>query len=113
MALLSPTIVYCHWNAIATPLNNHRTHTMEELGISPSTEHPHTKIDTLTALSANGGTALTNNANSNANTDVYLKLKKLEKELELIHLQEDYIKDEQRYLKRELVRAQEEVKKTC
>ncbi|RLV95931.1 26S protease regulatory subunit 6B [Spathaspora sp. JA1] len=43
--------------------------------------------------------------------DVYLKLKKLEKELELLLLQEEYIKDEQRHLKRELVRAQEEVKR--
>lgn len=43
--------------------------------------------------------------------DVYLKLKKLEKELDLLLLQEDYIKDEQRHLKRELVRAQEEVKR--
>lgn len=43
--------------------------------------------------------------------DVYLKLKKLEKELDLLMLQEDYIKDEQRHLKRELVRAQEEVKR--
>lgn len=43
--------------------------------------------------------------------DVYVKLKKLEKELDLLLLQEDYIKDEQRHLKRELVRAQEEVKR--
>ncbi|KAM9893009.1 hypothetical protein OXX69_011846, partial [Metschnikowia pulcherrima] len=44
-------------------------------------------------------------------TDIYLKLKKLEKELDLLLLQEDYIKDESRHLKRELVRAQEEVKR--
>ncbi|KAL7667054.1 AAA+ ATPase domain-containing protein [[Candida] zeylanoides] len=44
-------------------------------------------------------------------SDVYLRLKKLQKELELLLLQEDYIKDEQRYLKRELIRAQEEVKR--
>lgn len=43
--------------------------------------------------------------------DVYLRLKKLQKELNLLLLQEDYIKDEQRHLKRELVRAQEEVKR--
>lgn len=43
--------------------------------------------------------------------DIYLKLKKLQKELDLLMLQEDYIKDEQRHLKRELVRAQEEVKR--
>jgi len=43
--------------------------------------------------------------------DVYLRLKQLQKQLELILLQEDYIKDEQRHLKRELIRAQEEVKR--
>lgn len=43
--------------------------------------------------------------------DVYLKLKTLQRELDLLQLQEDYIKDEQRHLKRELVRAQEEVKR--
>lgn len=48
---------------------------------------------------------------SDESSDVYLKLKKLEKELELLVLQEEYIKDEQRHLKRELVRAQEEVKR--
>ena len=52
-----------------------------------------------------------NKYNKDDNSDVYLKLKKLEKELELLLLQEDYIKDEQRHLKRELVRAQEEVKR--
>ncbi|KAF6065127.1 hypothetical protein FOB64_004897 [Candida albicans] len=55
---------------------------------------------------------LNNVSATNSNeTDVYLKLKKLEKELDLLLLQEEYIKDEQRHLKRELVRAQEEVKR--
>lgn len=48
---------------------------------------------------------------ANDSSDVYLKLKKLEKEYELLKLQEDYIKDEQRHLKRQLLRAQEEVKR--
>ncbi|KAG5354724.1 26S protease regulatory subunit 6B-like protein [Yarrowia sp. B02] len=43
--------------------------------------------------------------------DYYRRLKQLEREYELISLQEEYIKDEQRHLKRELVRAQEEVKR--
>lgn len=43
--------------------------------------------------------------------DYYRRLKQLEREFELITLQEEYIKDEQRHLKRELVRAQEEVKR--
>ena len=42
---------------------------------------------------------------------LFLKLAKLEAHLELLSLQEDYIKDESRNLKRELLRAQEEVKR--
>ncbi|KAJ3347935.1 26S protease regulatory subunit 6B [Allomyces macrogynus ATCC 38327] len=43
--------------------------------------------------------------------DLYTKLKKLERHLEFLDLQEEYIKDEYRNLKRELLRAQEEVKR--
>ncbi|KAF2641233.1 26S protease regulatory subunit 6B [Massarina eburnea CBS 473.64] len=43
--------------------------------------------------------------------DNYSNFKKLQRQLEYIHLQEEYIKDEQRSLKRELVRAQEEIKR--
>lgn len=43
--------------------------------------------------------------------DLYVKLKKLQRNLEFIGLQEEYIKDEQKHLKSELVRAQEEVKR--
>lgn len=43
--------------------------------------------------------------------DQFLKLKKLEQHLEFLALQEEYIKDEQKNLKRELIRAQEEVKR--
>ena len=43
--------------------------------------------------------------------DEYSTLKKLQRHLEFINLQEEYIKDEQRSLKRELVRAQEEIKR--
>lgn len=46
-----------------------------------------------------------------AENDLYTKLKKLERHLEFLELQEEYIKDEQRNLKRELIRAQEEVKR--
>jgi len=38
-------------------------------------------------------------------------LKNLERELEFLQLQEDYIKEEQKNLKRELLRAQVEVKR--
>jgi 26S proteasome regulatory subunit T3 len=44
-------------------------------------------------------------------SDEYSTMKKLQRHLEYIQLQEEYIKDEQRSLKRELVRAQEEIKR--
>jgi 26S proteasome regulatory subunit T3 len=40
----------------------------------------------------------------------YTKLKETERELEFLGIKEEYIKDEHRYLRRELVRAQDEVK---
>jgi 26S proteasome regulatory subunit T3 len=43
--------------------------------------------------------------------DYYTRYKKLQRHLELLELQEEYIKDEQKNLKRELLRAQEEVKR--
>lgn len=43
--------------------------------------------------------------------DQYQAFKKLQRQLEYINLQEKYIKDEQQSLKRELVRAQEEIKR--
>jgi 26S proteasome regulatory subunit T3 len=43
--------------------------------------------------------------------DLYVKLKKAQRALELLEIQEEYVKDEMRNLKRELVRAQEEVKR--
>ncbi|QEU60052.1 Rpt3 [Kluyveromyces lactis] len=88
---------------------------MEELGIS--TPQPVLSVEVgakNNGLSYGSLLAQLNNdsfAVANGNSDVYLKLKKLEKEYELLTLQEDYIKDEQRHLKRELLRAQEEVKR--
>ena len=38
-------------------------------------------------------------------------MKSLQRELELVEIQEEYIKDEQKNLKIELLRAQEEVKR--
>ena len=43
--------------------------------------------------------------------DYYVKFKKLTRHIEMLDLQESYIKDEQANLKRELIRAQEEVKR--
>jgi len=45
------------------------------------------------------------------NEDQYTQYKKLQRHLEFLELQEDYIKDEQKNLKSELIRAQEEVKR--
>lgn len=38
--------------------------------------------------------------------DLYVQYKRLERQLEFLQVQEDYIKDEQKNLKKELVRAQ-------
>lgn len=47
-----------------------------------------------------------------ANTDItYDEMKTLERQLEFIVIQEDYLKDEMRNLKRELLRATEEIKR--
>lgn len=43
--------------------------------------------------------------------EYYTRFKKLERELELLEVQEEYIKEEQRNLKKELIHAQEEVKR--
>ena len=43
--------------------------------------------------------------------DLYLEYKQLVRQVELLNLQEEYIKDEYRNLRRELSRAQEEVKR--
>lgn len=74
------------------PVCHHNSTAMEELGIVAPAAHAHS------------ATAVTP-------SNEYVKLKVLEHELELLGLQEDFIKDEQRHLKRELIRAQEEVKR--
>ena len=43
--------------------------------------------------------------------DLYSRLKSLQRQLEFTDIQEEYVKDEQKNLKRELLRAQEEVKR--
>ncbi|CAK9189448.1 unnamed protein product [Sphagnum troendelagicum] len=42
--------------------------------------------------------------------DLYTRQKLLQRQLEFVDIQEEYIKDEQKNLKRELLRTQEEVK---
>ena len=51
----------------------------------------------------------TSNNKDPSPADLFSRLKELERELELIQIQEEYIKDEQKNLKREFLRAQEEV----
>ncbi|CAN0239574.1 unnamed protein product [Pylaiella littoralis] len=46
-----------------------------------------------------------------AEQDVYVKLKSLQKHMEFLDIQEEYIKDEMKNLKRELIRAKEEIKR--
>ena len=41
--------------------------------------------------------------------DLYLKMKELENKLEILDIQEEYIKDELRHLQSELVRSKDEV----
>merc|ERR1719498_140469 len=48
---------------------------------------------------------------SKVKEDLYQELKTIERRLEFLTIQEDYIKDEQKNLKRELIRAREEVKR--
>ncbi|KAG0677015.1 AAA domain-containing protein [Kluyveromyces marxianus] len=88
---------------------------MEELGIltpqSAGTDDSNVKNNVFTYGSLLSQLNKDSFSVANDSSDVYLKLKKLEKEYELLKLQEDYIKDEQRHLKRELLRAQEEVKR--
>lgn len=43
--------------------------------------------------------------------DLYSKLKRAQRQVEMLDIQEEYIKDEMKNLKRELIRAQEEVKR--
>jgi len=42
---------------------------------------------------------------------MYLQLKEYERQLRFLEIQEEYVKDEHKNLKRELLRAQEEVKR--
>merc|ERR1719337_266670 len=43
--------------------------------------------------------------------DLYMRLKELQKQIEFLDIQEEYIKDEMKNLKREMIRAQEEIKR--
>jgi 26S proteasome regulatory subunit T3 len=48
---------------------------------------------------------------SSTEHDLYVKFKSMQKHLEFLDIQEEYIKDEMKNLKRELIRAKEEIKR--
>eukprot|EP01087_Luapelamoeba_hula_P010554 TRINITY_DN2796_c0_g1_i1.p1 TRINITY_DN2796_c0_g1~~TRINITY_DN2796_c0_g1_i1.p1 ORF type:complete len:411 (+),score=77.19 TRINITY_DN2796_c0_g1_i1:1292-2524(+) len=73
---------------------------MEEIGLSSASTQTVTEKTSLPGLS----TPKTQN-------DLYLLLKDYEKQLRFLEIQEEYVKDEHKNLKRELLRAQEEVKR--
>ena len=50
-------------------------------------------------------------AKSNVEEDLYMKMKELESQMEILQIHEDYLKDEQRHLKSEYVRSKEEIKR--
>merc|ERR1712119_145976 len=52
-----------------------------------------------------------NEVKETRDTDNYMKYQKLQKQLEFLELQEDYIKDEMKNLRKEYLHAQEEVKR--
>ncbi|KAI9230317.1 MAG: 26S protease regulatory subunit 6B [Piptocephalis tieghemiana] len=79
---------------------------MEELGISTATT-----TGPVPPKSTPSHSSPLINTLGTPSSDLYTKLKELERHLEFLSLQEEYIKDEQRNLKNELLRAQEEVKR--
>lgn len=46
-----------------------------------------------------------------SDNDLYMELKRLQKKLEFLNIKTDYVKDEMKNLKREMIRAKEEVKR--
>ncbi|KAI8873718.1 26S protease regulatory subunit rpt3 [Ramicandelaber brevisporus] len=82
---------------------------MEEIGIT-NTVKIHRARTATESLSAGSKLDLLSDLHEE---DLYLRMKRLERHLELLELQEEYIKDETRNLRTELTRAQEEVKRLC
>ena len=79
---------------------------MEEIGIILPEKVEETVIESKPV------TGLSSSAYDEVETDdLYTKYKKLQMQLEFLGVQEEYIKDEQRNLKKELAHAQEEVKR--
>lgn len=55
--------------------------------------------------------AFTDPTSSDEDSDLYSRLKALQRQNEFIDIKEEYVKDEQKNLKREMLRSQEEVKR--
>eukprot|EP01089_Gocevia_fonbrunei_P020849 TRINITY_DN785_c0_g1_i1.p1 TRINITY_DN785_c0_g1~~TRINITY_DN785_c0_g1_i1.p1 ORF type:complete len:411 (+),score=99.43 TRINITY_DN785_c0_g1_i1:126-1358(+) len=72
-----------------------------EVGSSSSTK-------TVTAMETDTSPVV---GQSEEEKDLYIKLKDYQKQLRFLEIQEEYVKDEHKNLKRELLRAQEEVKR--
>jgi len=80
---------------------------MEEIGILPKPVPQGaqlTKDKDAQAMDVDNTTTLSED-------DLYTRLKNLQRQLDFLAIQEDYVKDEHKNLKRELLRAQEEVKR--
>lgn len=73
------------------------------LGPKPSSEPPPSLPSTQSHYLSGGF--------SSSPEDLYSTLKWLQRQLEFLDIQEEYVKDEQKNLKRELLRAQDEVKR--
>ena len=84
-------------------LNNHHVLWCLQDGSAPATPGPEA-MDTGTETKLPSSKDVTLD-------DLYTKYKKLQQQLEFLAVQEDYIKDEQRNLKKEYLHAQEEVKR--
>mmetsp|Transcript_49229 Transcript_49229/g.73397 ORF Transcript_49229/g.73397 Transcript_49229/m.73397 type:complete len:415 (-) Transcript_49229:92-1336(-) len=65
----------------------------------------------LTAVKSNGASPQLEAKAEEDGVDLYKDMKSLEKQLEFVELQEDYLKDEMRHLQRELLRAKEEIRR--
>ena len=77
---------------------------MEDIGI---VETPKEEVGAPTKTPA----ALTSSYDELDADDLYVKFKKLQQQLEFLGVQEEYIKDEMRNLRKEYIHAQEEVKR--
>jgi len=79
---------------------------MEEIGLAPMA------VTTTTTTTTSKRTRESDTELSAlSEDDLYTRLKLMQRQLDFLAIQQDYIKDEQKNLKRELLRAQEEVKR--